>query len=223
MMDKEPSSPKRSYKTFIFYGVAIAGVVLGLSIVGKLLSPNETQKPVETVVVEPSPTPQQPVEDDSLPRSEQLQMDLEQGYRTLEASFIELNSEVRMGRAQRWLDQARWECNRLGYEQCPSPQHWLRLSYGQYRDKLNELIVRETQVQGGTISNPQLSLDDKAIAEYRQLSSTLLDIAYALQLRPNASSRRVVVNTGEQRFELGEYWQTLGKLDNLGTEGGVSE
>lgn len=86
----------------------------------------------------------------------------------LTETALQVDEQLRIGRAQRWQQHAKSQCD---LEKCPSPYSWL---INAYRSKGADL--QRLAIEG------RLQTDATTVNLYRQLQADLLDIAKALSI-----------------------------------------
>lgn len=156
-----------SLKKPAIIGVCIIGGFIALNIGGKLLfaQPEPKRQPLPELA-----TPPTPAEEITAANSarDTAWGNVQSKSLGLTEVATQIDEQLRIGRAQRWQQHAKSQCD---LEKCPSPYSWLINAYKSKGADLQRLALEG-----------RLQTDATTVKAYRQLQADLLDISKALSI-----------------------------------------
>ncbi|MDK3159853.1 hypothetical protein QPK87_25305 [Kamptonema cortianum] len=156
-----------SLKKPAIVGVCIIGGLIVLNIGSVLLfaQPEPKRQPLPELVALPTPTEQIAATNSARDRA---WGNVQQKSLSLIEIAAQIDDQLRIGRAQRWQQHAKAQCD---LEKCPSPYTWLINAYRSKGADLQRLALLG-----------RLQTDATTVKAYRELQADLLDIAKALSI-----------------------------------------
>lgn len=198
--DTEPKRFSGGLKMAMIAGGGIAAVtVLGalLSVVGSITGGgSETQrKPVSSDLIAPiTATAQKPAATEVVGNREELWRTVGVQHSNLLIEIEDVQEELRLSRAQRWVLHAQSECNKE--PDCDSAYSWLVNAYEVRRDRLMPLITSNVATaEGGIELQYQLQTNADTANAFRAEMDTLQDIAKALSITQSGTIPRPMIGT----------------------------
>ena len=174
------------------------------------IPPNLLQPPVQgNGTAEAAPTADKPTLD-----REKLWAEVGIWHSNLMAEAQELDQEIRLARAQRWLVHAQAECAQL--EQCKSPYSWLIGKYAYYKRRVEAAIaVKTNSVEGNLTLEQKMITRAETVGRYRTDLATLQDIAMALTLTHSGVMPRTFVVTADLDSALDQFSEAVASFESL--------
>ncbi|NET36959.1 MAG: hypothetical protein F6K19_33860 [Cyanothece sp. SIO1E1] len=176
------------------------------------LPPNILQPPSTSSDAEQNGLKAQP--DEATATRESLWKDVRIQHRNLVIELAELNEDLRLARAQRWLLHAQAECSQK--PDCESAYTWLIGKYGEYKSKIEATLVVQVDSDAGDTRLAQKMLTDaKTVGAYRQNMATLMDVATALTLTNAGAVPSTFVATTSVDRALDRLGQATANFEGL--------
>ena len=207
-------------------GLILGGGVVGVMVIGgvfKVLSivlgPGEetTVRELPSNVVQPpaSTVPEAPQSkaNEATNNRERLWSQVNVRRANLDSQIEDLNREIQLARAQRWLVHAQARCSQID---CPSPYVWLLGKYGEYKTRVEAVLAIKTNSKDGSLQLEQKLLTSaEMVQRYRHNVAVLQDITTALTLTNTGVMPRTYVETTGVDEALDDFARAAGSFEAL--------
>jgi hypothetical protein len=178
---------------FVRMALIAGGAIVGITLISGVLStliPKEDKTVQPLNLVQPdqaAPSPSPTAATDLEMQRQTAWEGVKQSREQLLSSLSEIDTALRISRAQKWQIFAAQQCQQAGANKCPSSYKWL----------LDKYTTAAADIQREMFAG-RVSVDAETVSRLRQKRDELMDLAIALSLDVNGNSPQPYILT--QRF-----------------------